>query len=204
MELLFLGLIGGAVLSYFIFKRFSFKRNKSKTEEQSVILLEKIKKVSKLITVVGEFSEIYHHENKQEKWLGMFTSKKKAIILINAKAHIGFDFRKIKMQADNRAKKIVLSDFPEPEVLSIEPDLRFYDIQNGLLNKFDSADLTRLNKEAKEHILQKIPESNLMQTANKEALDAILLMQSLVETIGWTLDYSALEIPQSTQNLLKE
>lgn len=202
MELLFLGLIGGAVLSYFIFKRFSFKRNRTKTEEQSVILLEKIKKVSKLITVVGEFSEIYHHENKQEKWLGMFTSKKKAIILINAKAHIGFDFRKIKMQADNRAKKIVLSDFPAPEVLSIEPDLRFYDMQNGLLNKFDSEDITRLNKEAKEHILQKIPESNLMQTANKEALEAILLMQSLVETIGWTLDYSALELPENSQKLL--
>ena len=41
-----------------------------------------------------------------------------------------------------------------------------------------------------------------MQTANKEALEAILLMQNLVETIGWKLDYSTLEIPDASQKLL--
>ena len=202
MELLFIGLIGGAVLSYFIFQRFSLTRKKSLTERQSVILLDKIKKVSKLITVEGDFSEIYHHENTKEKFWGI-TSKKKAIILINAKAHIGFDFRKIKMKTDTKKKVVILSKFPAPEVLSIEPDLKYYDIQNGYLNKFDSSDLTTLNKEAKEHVLQKIPESNLMQTANKEALNAILLMENLVETIGWKLDYSALEIPASNIEILE-
>lgn len=204
MELLFLGLIGGAVTSYFIFQRFSSNKSKSRTNEQSVILLEKIKKVSKLITVVGEFSEIYHHENVQEKWMGMLTSKKKALILINAKVHIGFDFTKIKMVADTNKKEILLSQFPEPEVLSIEPDLRFYDMKNGLLNKFDSTDLTKLNREAKEHILQKIPDSKLIQTANQEALEAILLMQSLVDTIGWRLNYDALELPAENIKLLEK
>ncbi|WP_369047851.1 DUF4230 domain-containing protein [Tenacibaculum sp. UWU-22] len=204
MELFFVGLIIGSIVSYFILLRFSVKSKRSLTEKQSVILLDKVKKVSKLITVQGEFSEIYHHENKQEKWLGMFTSKKKALILINAKAHIGFDFRKIKMEADSKKKKIILSEFPQPEVLSLEPDLRFYDLQNGLLNKFDSADLTALNKEAKEYILQKIPDSNLMQTARKEAVEAIVLMQNLVETIGWTLDYSALELPDASNKLLEK
>ncbi len=203
MELLFLGLIGGAVGSYFIFQKFSSVTKKSLTEKQSVILLDKIKKVSKLITIEGEFAEIYHHENSKEKFLGLFTSKKKAIILINAKVHIGFDFRKIKMHTDTKKKILVLSEFPEPEVFSVEPNLRFYDIQNGLLNKFSSNDLTTVNKEAKEHILQKIPESNLMQTANKEALEAISLMQNLVETIGWKLDFSTLEIPESPKKTSK-
>ncbi len=198
MELLFIGLIGGAILSYFIFLRFSFSKKRNLTEKQSVILLDKIKRVLKLITVQGEFSEIYHHESTKEKWLGMITSKKKAIILINAKAHIGFDFKKMKMVADSKHKRITVTEFPQPEVLSLEPDLRYYDIQNGLLNKFNSADLTALNKEAKEHILKKIPESNLMETASKEALEAIYLMESLVETIGWTLDYSQLELPMSS------
>ena len=205
MELLFLGLAFGAIVSYFIFLKFSFRSKKNLTEKQSVILLDKIKKVSKLITVEGEFAEIYHNENTQEKFLGLFTSKKKAIVLINAKTNIGFDFRKIKMQSDNKNKTIVLSDFPAPEVLSIEPDIRFYDIQNGLLNSFSSEDLTEINKQAKEHILNKIPESNLMQTANQEALNAIVLMESLVETIGWKLDYTALELPPGdTKKLLEE
>lgn len=203
MELLFLGLVGGAIISYFIFLKFSFASKRSLTEKQSVILLDKIKKVSKLITIEGEFAEIYHHENTKEKFLGLFSSKKKAIILINAKVHIGFDFRKIKMHTDTKNKALVLSEFPQPEIFSVEPNLRFYDIQNGLLNKFNSDDLTEVNKEAKEHILQKIPESNLMQTANKEALEAISLMENLVETIGWKLDYSTLELPQPSQNILK-
>ncbi|MFD0993667.1 DUF4230 domain-containing protein [Tenacibaculum geojense] len=203
MELLFLGLALGTIASYFIFKKFTAVQKKSLTEKQSVVLLDKIKKVSKLITVEGEFAEIYHHENTQEKFLGLISSRKKAIIIINAKTHIGFDFRKIKMTSNTKNKTIVLSDFPKPEVLSIEPNIRFYDIQNGLLNKFNSEDLTQVNKEAKEHILQKIPESNLMQTANQEALEAILLMQNLVETIGWKLDYSALELPPSEQKLIE-
>ena len=203
MELLFLGLAIGAIVSYFAFQKFSYNTQKSLTEKQSVILLDKIRKVSKLITVEGEFAEIYHHENSKEKFMGLFTSKKKAIILINAKVHIGFDFRKIKVLANSKTKTIILSKFPEPEIFSIEPNIRFYDIQNGFLNRFNSDDLTSVNKNAKEYILEKVPESSLMQTASKEALDAIILMTNLVETIGWRLDYSALELPSTHQKSIE-
>lgn len=203
MELLFVGLLFGAVLSYFIFRRFAFTHNKNLTEKQSVVLLEKIKKVSKLITIEGEFAEIYHHENTKEKLLGLVSSKKKAIVLINAKVNIGFDFRKIIAQANIKQKKIILEEFPQPEVLSIEPNLQFYDIKNGFMNKFSSEDLTRVNAEAKQHILEKIPESNLMKTAGKEALEAISIMENIVETIGWKLDYSALMLPDKAKELSK-
>ncbi len=201
MELLFIGLAGGAIVSYLLFQKFAVATKKKITHKQSVILLDKIKKVSKLITVEGEFAEIYHHENSQEKFLGLFTSKKKAIILINAKVLIGFDFRKIKVVSNTKTKTIILSEFPTPEVFSIEPNIRFYDIQNGLLNKFNAEDLTQVNTEAKAHIIQKVPQSNLMNTANKEALEAILLIKNLIETIGWKLDYTALELPETSSKL---
>ena len=38
-----------------------------------------------------------------------------------------------------------------------------------------------------------------MQTANNEAIEAISLMQNLVETIGWKLDTSTLELPEGNQ-----
>ena len=68
----------------------------------------------------------------------------------------------------------------------------------GLFNKFEASDLTGLNQEAKQHIHDKIPESGLIQIAQKEALDTILLIETIVETIGWKLDYSALEIEDKT------
>jgi len=203
MELLFFGLALGAIVSFFIFQKFSNVKNKNLTESQSVVLLDKIKKVTKLITVEGDFAEIYHHEDTQGKFLGLISSKKKAIILINAKTHIGFDFRKIKMEADTKNKTIILSNFPRPEVLSVEPNISFYDIQDGFLNKFGPEDLTKVNQAAKEHVLQKIPNSNLMHAANTEALEAIALMQNLIETIGWKLDYSSLELPDSNTKLLE-
>ncbi len=63
--------------------------------------------------------------------------------------------------------------------------------------------MTELNKEAKKHIQEKIPESGLIQIAQKEALETILLIETIVETIGWKLDYSALKIEGETPKKLK-
>jgi len=198
----FMGLILGAITMYWMFSLFRKKKSKELTEHQSTVLLEKIKSVCKLISVEGDFAEIYKYENTKERFMSLVSSKKKALIVINAKAQIGYDLQKIFMHADNEKKKIILTNFPEPEVISIEPELEFYDIQNGLFNTFTPNDLTSLNKEAKKHILEKIPESGLMDTAKREAVEAVLIIEKIVETIGWKLDYTALKIPEKQKNLL--
>ena len=200
---LILGLILGGISMYWMFSYFRKKRNKELTEHQSTILLDKIKSVCKLITVEGDFAEIYRYENTKERFLSLVSSKKKALIIINAKVHIGFDLKKVQMHADNEKKKIILTNFPQPEIMSISPDLQFYDIQNGLFNSFTPTDLTSLNLEAKKHIRDKVPESGLMDTANKEALEAVLLIEKIVETIGWKLDYSTLEIRSPKKSFLE-
>ena len=198
----FMGLILGAITMYWMFSLFRKKKRKELTEHQSTVLLEKIKSVCKLISVQGDFAEIYKYENTKEHFMSLVSSKKKALIVINAKAQIGYDLQKIFMHADNEKKKIILTNFPEPEVISIEPELEFYDIQNGLFNTFTPNDLTSLNKEAKKHILEKIPESGLMDTAKREAVEAVLIIEKIVETIGWKLDYTALKIPEKQRDLL--
>ncbi len=200
----FLGLILGAILMYWLFSLFRRKQNKELTKQQSTVLLDKIQSVCKLISVEGDFAEIYHYENTKESFMSLLSSKKKALVVVKAKAHIGYDLKKLNLKADNKNKRIILTDFPEPEILSIEPDLQFYDIKNGLFNSFSPDDLTKLNLEAKDHIKQKIPESGLMVTAKKEALQAVLLVEKIVETIGWTLDYSTLEITKSDKKLIEE
>ncbi len=191
-----LGLILGAILMYWMYTFFRRKQKKDLTKHQSTVLLERIKSVCQLITVEGDFAEIYKYESSRERFLSLISSKKKALIVINAKARIGYDLKKILMHADTSSKKIILTNFPQPEILSIEPELEFYDIKNGLFNAFTPDDLTTLNKEAKSHIKEKIPQSGLMDTARREALEAVLLIEKLVETIGWKLDYSALELSE--------
>ena len=201
---LMIGLVLGVGVTYWLYTYLKKKQHKQLTQKQSVVLLEKIRRVCKLITVEGDFAEIYHYENTRQHLMSLVSSRKKALIVINAKVHIGFDLRKVKMRADNERKRIILTEFPQPQVLSIEPDLRYYDVKNGLFNRFASSDLTELNKEAKQHILDKIPDSGLMETARKEVLEAVLLIETIVQTIGWNLDYSALEIREEEKAQLEQ
>ncbi len=197
----FLGLVLGAIATYWVYSFFRKKKGKEVTKHQSTVLLEKIRSVCKLVSVEGEFAEIYTYENTKARFLSMVSSKKKALIVINAKAHIGYDLSKIGMKSDVANKKVTLTDFPQPEVLSIEPELEFYDIKNGMFNSFTPNDLNVLNQEAKQHIRDKIPQSGLMETARKEALDTILLIESLAATIGWKVDYTALEIGSKKEGI---
>ncbi|VAW12110.1 FIG01018683: hypothetical protein [hydrothermal vent metagenome] len=199
----FLGLALGAITMYWAYSFFRKKKSKELTVHQSHVLLEKMKSVCKLVTVEGDFAEIYKYENTKEHFMSLFSSKKKALVVVNAKAQIGYDLKKLIMNADNERKKITLTNFPQPEILSIETELEFYDIKNGMFNSFSPNDLTTLHQEAKNHIREKIPVSGLMDTARKEALEAVLLIESLVATIGWKLDYSALEIPEKQKEQLE-
>ncbi len=197
-----LGLFLGAIVTYWVMRYIKVQNRKDLTNAQSAILMEKIRKVWKLISVEGEFAEIYHYENTKERFMSMVSSKKKAILLINAKAYVGFDLSRIRMEAITEKKVIRLTDFPDPEVLSLETDLKYYDKKDGLFNKFDSSDLTEVNSQAKEFVLQKIPESGLFDTARSEALEAVLLIQNIVETIGWTMDYQDLLLAKSSKGEL--
>ena len=201
---IFLGLVLGAIMMYWIFSFFRKKESKELTEHQSVVLLDRIRSVCKLVSVEGDFAEIYRYENTKERFLSLVTSKKKALLIINAKAHIGYDLKKVMIHADTEKKKIILTHFPQPEILSIEPEIQFYDVQSGLFNSFSSDDLTALNKEAKQHIREKIPQSGLMETAQKEAIQAVLLIEKIVETIGWKLDYSTLQITEKQKALIEK
>jgi hypothetical protein len=178
-------------------------KSKQTTNAQSILLLDKIKRVCKFITVEGDFAEIYHYEDVKEKFLKLISSRKKALVVINAKAHVGFDLSKVQMRSNSKSKTVVLTHFPEPEVLSIESDINYYDKSDGMFNKFEASDLTELHTKAKAHIMDKIPESGLYNIAKQEALEAIQLIENLVETIGWTLDYSSLKIEIEEKKLLK-
>lgn len=204
IPLLIIGLILGALLMYWLFSVYREKQGRERTDKQSVILLEKIRSVCKLISVEGDFAEIYAYENTKSDFTNLFSSKKKALLVINAKVHIGYDFKKVKVLAEKEKKKIVLAHIPQPEVLSIEPEIQYYDIKSGMFNFFSPSDITTLNKEAKQHILDKIPKSGLMETARKEAWQAVMMIEKIVETIGWQLDYSSLELGNEQKRIVEE
>lgn len=185
--LIFLGVILG--LAGGVFTTTYFYKNKSNRQlkEQSVILLEKINQVCKLITVEGEFSEIFTHRDGKSVFFNLLQLEKKALIIVKAKVLIGFDLTKLNIEINADNKRVRLSQFPTPEILSIETDLEYYDIQKGIINKFSEADLTNLNKKSKDFIRKKVESSHLIQIAKNQATDTISVIRQLIESVGWEL-----------------
>ena len=190
----FIGIIVGILFLGSIVLIFKNRFIKNRTEEQSVVLLEKIRNVSKMITVEGDFSEIMHFEDVKEVFLKLLTSKKKALVTTKAKVLIGFDMKKIKFRSNSNNKKLILEYFPEPEVISIETDIQYYDVKSGYFNKFAAADLSELNKKVKQNIKEKIQDSELLLSAKIKALETIKMIEELVSTFGWELDYKKVEL----------
>lgn len=203
MDIVLAVLIGG-IVSYFVYDFIGKRQSEKRTTLQSHLLLDKIKSVCKLTSVEGDFSEIYHYEDKSVHFLRMISSKKRALIVIKARASVGYDLKKLRLKTAIDTKQVRIVHFPQPEILSVDTDVTYYDIKEGLLNKFGADDLTKLNQEAKQHIIDKVPESGLLEMARKEALDAILIIEKIVETIGWQVDYSEITLPEDDLKYLKK
>jgi len=190
-----LGMAGGIAATIAYYKN----QNQKHLKSQSVLLLEKIKQVCKLITVEGEFSEIFTHRDEKNLFFNLFQMEKKALLIIKAKVMIGFDLTKINIEISTHQKQVRLSEFPEPEILSIDNDLEYYDIQRGIINKFSENDLTNLNKKSKEFIRQKVEDSHLVQIAKNQAHETISLIRQLIESVGWELVSEKIALTRNEQ-----
>nr|WP_319512352.1 DUF4230 domain-containing protein [uncultured Draconibacterium sp.] len=183
--LIFLGLIIGLAAGITGTLYYYKNRTEKQLHDQSVILLDKIKQVCKLITVEGEFSELYTHRDEKQLFFKLFQTEKKALLIVKAKVMIGFDLTKINFDLNPQKKLVHLSRFPEPEILSIDSDLEYYDIQKGIINKINATDLTNMNKRSKEFIREKVEQSHLVQIAKNQANDTIGIVRQLIESVGW-------------------
>ena len=72
-----LGFVIGILITIGMVIFLRFYNTKKLRDSQSVLLLDKIKRVCKLITVEGDFAEIYHYEDVKERFLKLISSKKR-------------------------------------------------------------------------------------------------------------------------------
>jgi hypothetical protein len=154
-------------------------------QEQSKVLLDKIREVTKLVTVEGNLSEIY---NYKDYWgYDFFPFQKKVIILIDAKVSVGYDLQKMNLRSDALTKTLTISTLPAPEILSLEHDLKYYDISEGTFNSFSAKDYTELQGKAKDFIRQKAEESELKRRASTQGNKLVDMIRFMVEGAGWKL-----------------
>lgn len=184
--ILALGIGALAAWQIFSWRYGASKKKKTRTEVQaeSNILLERIEKVFKVVFAEGYFTEIYDHKSNKDFW-GIFQSNKKALVVTKAKVSVGYDFSKMKFERDEETRKIKVIAFPEPEVISMDTDYKFYDINQGWLHKFKTDDYTSILEDAKKLMKSRALESHLPIAANKQVA---LMMQQIAESMNWQIE----------------
>jgi hypothetical protein len=84
---------------------------------------------------------------------------------------------------------LIVEHFPEPEVLSIDTDYKFYDIEQGWLNKFSTEDYTNLLTEAKKTMQDKALSGDLPRIANQQVQ---VMITQLAAAMNWDVEYKAI------------
>ncbi|RMG83133.1 MAG: DUF4230 domain-containing protein [Bacteroidetes bacterium] len=179
-----------------------YQKTEMKAEEKAQVLLDRIKTVAKLITVEGYFSEIYQYDDYWGYDLSWF--KKKALLRVKARVSVGYDLSQLKIESFPEKKQIIISNIPDPEILSIDHDIDYYDIQEGIFNSFTNKDYTRLQANVKNFIREKAKESDLFIAAEKQSNQMLEMIRFIVESAGWQLvfknRYGQISAPDTLAN----
>ena len=167
-------------------------------QTNSIILLNNIRKVCKLVTVEGDFVEIMTHNDQKSWFFNWLHFEKKALIIVRAKALVGFDLRKAEFRIDESNRTIYVTNFPQPEILSIEPEINYYDVQQSVFNKFDTNDHSDLVKKALDEFRQKLLQSHLPMRALEQANESLEIIAQMTLLMNWNFDYEEPKMLTST------
>jgi hypothetical protein len=176
-----------AVLA-FLLARGLYRSDDREPEVSATVMLERITPVLKLITVEGEFNELYSH---RDQWTWKYgipgLTEKKALLRVRARVSVGYDLEGMRVSLDEQNRTITLLAPPDPKVLSMEHDVDYYDITEGLFNSFSPSELSDLQAKAKQRILDKVPQSGLFAEAARQRSELVAVLRTLAESGGWTL-----------------
>jgi hypothetical protein len=167
----------------------------SRPVEQSSVLLEKIQAVAKLVTVEGQFTEIYNYSEYQ----GYFTFfwDKKVLVRVRATVSAGYDLEKMQVTADSLTRTIRVTMPGEPQIIAVDHTLDYYDISEGLFTSFSAEDYNRINARAKDLIREQALKSNLMVTAKEQGNKILDLMRFMTESAGWKMEIITPQPPKN-------
>ncbi|MGB0884176.1 MAG: DUF4230 domain-containing protein [Flavobacteriales bacterium] len=160
---------------------------KNNVEHEAHILLEEVKKVCKLVCVEGDFQEIFDTRSEKSHFFNTIKSQKKALLIVKAKALVGFDLSTLVFDLKTDEKTIILSHFPHSKLISLETDIQFYDISKGLFSRHSEVDLTELHNKSKELIVKKVELSKLHDLAKHQAMELLNLTAKMSKILGWTI-----------------
>ena len=163
--MLLLGLVLGGIIAFLISNKMSAAP--VVITESSHTIAESMRKVFKVVSAEGHFNEIYNYE-ETTKIFNFIPSKKKALVIVQAKVLVGYDFEKFQWEVDEVNRKVKLLNFPAPQIISTETDYKYYNIEEQFFNLFSKDDLAKIQQNGKRQVIEAAKKSHLPEVAAEQ------------------------------------
>ncbi|MEX2591156.1 MAG: DUF4230 domain-containing protein [Anditalea sp.] len=202
MNKFLLGILSTAVVAVGILFFVNRSEEKEELALNSALIQQQIQQVGKLVVTEGNFSQVTSYKNTRKNYLDLFSSKKKALVIVNAKVTISYDLSQIITFIDETTKTLTITSIPQEEV-NIYPDIEYYDVTQDYFNKFDAEDYNKIKGAVTQMIEEKIEASDLRINAKGRLISELQKIYILTNAMGWTLRYNdyAIESPDGLNRL---
>ena len=157
-------------------------------EANTSLLQEQIKNVGKLVVTEGTFSQVYSYKDSRKFYLDIFSARKKALIVVNAKATVAYDLSELETEIDEKNKIVRILSIPEEEI-TITPEIKYYDVTQDYLNQFKAEDHNKIRNRIEASIKKKVDSSTLISNGQNRLISELQKIYILTSTMGWTLEY---------------
>jgi len=183
---------------------FNAKQEREELRASSELIQKQVQQVGKLIVTEGYYSKVFTFKNSQSLFLNFWTSDKKALVVVNAKATVEYDLRQLETEIDAENKTLILKKIPEP-VLNIYPDIEYYDVTQDYFNSFEAKDYNKIKNSVTAQIRTQIEKSDLMENSRERLMVELTNLYVLTNSMGWTLMYEeqVIENPEQLELLKK-
>ena len=192
-----------AVVIFLLFKYCGFKDSNTTEIDETALIQTQIKNVSKLVVTEGHFAEVLTYKDTQKYFLNMLSAEKKAIVIVNADVTVSYDLSQMQYDVNEATKTITITNIPKEEI-KINPQLKFYDVQQSGFNEFSGDDYNKINERVKKTLREKIEKSTLKTNAQNRLLSELSKILILTNTMGWTLQYNGQAVQDESLNKVFE
>lgn len=165
------------------------KDDNEQLETNAELIQKQLQNVGKLIVTEGHYAQVFSYEDSKKFYIDMFSSDKKALVIVNAKASIAYDLSKVVTKIDAANKTVTITNIPEPE-LSINPNIEYYDIKQDYLNQFGADDYNKIKDRVEVSLREKIEASDLKTNARNRLISELQKIYILTNSMGWVLHYN--------------
>lgn len=167
----------------------------------TTLFINKIETVLKMVSVEGHYTEMLRYDNSTFDFPGF---RKKALVQVTGRVLVGYNMDKYKMNYDVKNKTLNITQFPPAEILAIETNSKYFDMEQGIFNSFTKEELSNIDKKSKEVIKNKALSDHLIKTAEEQKNELLMLMLDPLLADHWKITIQGKEITKSEITINKK